>query len=93
MVKGIQKQMIMVRTEESSLFEAAYFILRDSVEERTGSDIVAEATKLVTAADRGTVKKKRSRVSLYHPRLLFLALGALLGITLALLALFLIRML
>ena len=47
MLKGIQKQMVMVRTSDSTVFETAYFVLRDGVRD-DGGDIVSEAGRIVS---------------------------------------------
>ena len=71
MVKGTQRQMIMVRTPESELFELAYFVLRTDV--RNGTDegsMIDEANMIVKNAfgeglgskGKGKSKKARGRV-------------------------------
>ena len=67
MLKGIQKQMVMVKTNNSSLFETAYFVLRDDAA-RDDGDIVSEANSIVECAlpspkrkgaRRGEARKRR----------------------------------
>ncbi len=68
MVKGTQRQMIMVRTPESELFELAYFVLRTDV--RGGTDegsMIDEANMIVQNAfgeglgSKGKRKNKKVR--------------------------------
>ena len=67
MLKGIQRQMVEVRTEKSRLFERAYFVLRDVG--ATGDcekNIVEEANRIIdsacqNSADSGACKEKGLR--------------------------------
>ena len=47
MLKGYQRQMIVMRTEGGSLFEAAYFILRREQVGAKDSDMLQEANRLI----------------------------------------------
>ena len=81
MLKGFQRQMIVVRTGNSRYFDGAYFILRREVdmmgEEQT--DMLREANRIFEdGASRGEGRKK-------HPFLPPFLLGLLLGGGLALL--------
>jgi len=89
MIKGIQKQMVMVRTSDSSLFETAYFVLRDGIE-RERSDIVTEANRLVSEviAERGRGKVRSRKRRRWLPFLL----GLICGAAATVLTLFLIRL-
>ena len=79
MIKGIQKQMVMVRLHDNTAFETAYFVLRDGSDKKSDSDIVAEANTLVQSAfTQGNKKPKDSRISRFRSLLLFF-LGLLLG--------------
>ena len=80
MVKGIQREMVIVRTQESELFEMAYFILRADTQRKSGQkSIISEANSIVSAvcAD-GLRSKKEKRRNIYMRSMLFLA-GALCG--------------
>jgi hypothetical protein len=46
MIKGAQRQMIVVKTADSSLFEEAYFVVRREYR-GDGGDMVAEANRLI----------------------------------------------
>lgn len=68
MIKGAQKQMIVVKTADSKVFEEAYFVLRRE-RRAQGSDIVSEANRII---DSCAPEKKRGT-----PRLRsYLYLGA-----------------
>jgi hypothetical protein len=76
MLKGIQKNMIWVRTPESRCFEAACFVLRPrrSGKEREG-EMLREAERLI-AEGNGRRSEKRG-----GSRWLFFFLGAAAGAT------------
>ena len=79
MIKGIQKQMVMVRLQESAAFETAYFVLRDGFEKES-TDIVAEANSLARQAFSKTkVKADKSRTHTVWHALLFFLSGLTLG--------------
>ena len=63
MVKGIQKQVVMVRLNDSESFETAYFVLRDGYEKKESADIVGEANALVrdTFLENGEKSDKRRK--------------------------------
>ena len=48
-LKGCQRKLIMMPTKSSSLFETAYFILRDTAEKRepTQNEMLCEATRIL----------------------------------------------
>ena len=48
-LKGCQRKLIMMPTKSSSLFETAYFILRDTAEKRepTPNEMLCEATRIL----------------------------------------------
>ena len=78
MLKGYQRKLIMIRTNDSSMFESAFFILRGSAcEKEKRVERVNEANRILRESD--TVKKKKS----FKLRHLFFALGIgfLLGAT------------
>ena len=80
MVKGIQREMVMVRTAESELFEMAYFILRSDTEKKYApKSIIYEANSIVSAvcADGACEKEKRKRQR--RAGTLWFAAGALAG--------------
>ena len=52
MLRGCQKQMIVLQTPESSLFESAFLVLRREMGEVGQDDMVAEASRIVGGAPR-----------------------------------------
>ena len=74
MVKGAQKQMIVVKTGDSRYFDEAYFVLRREVRGARGvrRDMLAEANRILEecGAER---KEHRKRL----PRALLLFMGGL----------------
>ena len=69
MIKGAQKQMIVVRTEDSLYFDEAYFVLRREIGEKSASrrDIITEANRILeesgeTSCRRTGMKKRRGAV-------------------------------
>ena len=72
-MKGCQREMIVLRTNESALFESAYFVLRRQREVADGGDMLAEANRLLGASGAFTQKRRR------RGRLLPFLLGFLLG--------------
>jgi hypothetical protein len=60
MLKGAQKKMIVIKTEDSSLFEEAYFVIRRGAEARGGS-IVEEANRIIESC--GCYDRKRKKPS------------------------------
>lgn len=47
MIKGCQREMIVLQTGESELFESAYFILRRKKTRPLQTDMVAEANRII----------------------------------------------
>ena len=83
MIKGCQREIIMMQTQESQLFESAYFVLRRQSEMPTTCDMVAEANRLIGGRTAAPYKRSRrwSRAVLFLTGLLFgCAVGLLLGL-------------
>ena len=59
MIKGAQRQMIVVKTDDNRFFEEAYFVVRPNAESN-GGDMVSEAYKVIDACT-GKKKAKRER--------------------------------
>ena len=80
MVKGIQRQMVIVRTTESEIFETAYFVLRaDARIKSSGKSIISEANSIVSAVCKdGALERKAKRRKTWGRALLFVG-GALSG--------------
>ncbi len=47
MYKGYKRKVIVVRDTDSSLFESAYFLLRDGGEDFSVKDMVKEASRII----------------------------------------------
>ena len=69
MIKGAQKQMIVVRTEDSLYFDEAYFVLRRELGDKDASrrDIITEANRMLeesgeTSHCRKEIKKRKGAV-------------------------------
>ena len=58
MLRGCQREMIVMQTGDSALFESAYFILRRHQVPRGKADMLAEANRII--GEGVTVRKKRS---------------------------------
>lgn len=84
MLKGIQKKMIMVRTDHSSLFETAYFVLRnDSAPAATDKNAMIREANRILAESAMSEKKKHAKSGKHRQRLLslfFFLLGLCCGI-------------
>ena len=57
MLKGCQREMIMLQTGESTLFESAWFVLRREAVSAKGEDMLAEAHRLIGAEERRYPKR------------------------------------
>ena len=66
MIKGAQKQMIVVRTNKSPYFDEAYFVLRREIrsQKHIQHDILAEANRILeeNAPASRTVKKRKKQL-------------------------------
>ena len=61
MVKGAQKQMVVVKINDSEVFEEAYFMLRRGAG-GARMDMLAEANRIVEESGVGVKKKRRISV-------------------------------
>ena len=65
MIKGCQREMIVLQTKESPLFESAYFILRRGKKEMPRADMLAESHRIIEEGRdylfRRSKKRGRSR--------------------------------
>lgn len=79
-IKGSQKQMIVVRTGDSHYFDEAYFVLRREVDpSRSRGDILREANRILEESSFASGRDKRK-----HRRgWIFFAVGILCGCLLA----------
>ena len=71
MLRGCQKEMIMLKTAESRLFERAFFVLRRGGEAAAGNDdMLAEATRLLSLAEGAKPRRRWGRGFLFAAGLL-----------------------
>ena len=88
MIKGINKNMIVVKNTGSKYFEDAHFIVKTSISEPAERDLLKEATQIVgkLLSESGKVSKPKGTIL---KKLVTLVLsffsGALIGISLCLL--------
>ena len=63
MIKGAQKQMIVVRTGSSPYFDEAYFVLRRDVrpERREKPDMLSEADRILRESGGGIRRESRRK--------------------------------
>ena len=73
MLKGCQREMIVLQTQESPLFESAYFVLRRGRADARSEEMLAEADRLVGAGRDYLARRREPR------RLLPFLLGFLAG--------------
>ena len=74
MLKGCQREMIVLQTTDSTVFENAYFVLRRESASMPHGDMLAEANRIVGAGSNYLARRRR-RV----PRGLLLFLGGALA--------------
>ena len=86
MLKGCQKQLVMLKTGENSVFESAWFVLREEHINVAYDDMIAEANRIVTGGLSPKYKQKRR----LRGAAFWMLLGALLGGGLATLLFFVI---
>jgi len=82
MVKGINKQMIVLHIEGNRIYESACFILKNEVSQtkETRKDMLTEANRLLGEMDLGTARPRKKKA--FGRFLLWLCvflLGAFLG--------------
>ena len=59
MLRGCQKQMIVLQTQDSALFEHAYFILRREKPTLPHGDMLAEANRIIGAGSGYLTRRRR----------------------------------
>lgn len=81
MPKGIQKRIIIIRTEKDSNFESAFFILRpDRSPESNDDSMLLEAQRIIAESERAKSKKKQpKRAKAFAVALITLILGIICG--------------
>lgn len=80
MIKGAQKQMIVVRTGSSPYFDEAYFVLRRDIHpgQQEKTDILSEADRILRESGGGIrreCRRKRGRIWIAAAFLLGVAVG------------------
>ncbi len=79
MIKGAQKQMIVVKTSSSRYFEEAYFVLKnDATKKRNRTDLLTEANRILKESENVRTGKKKHRSPV-----LWFGIGVLLGVGIA----------
>lgn len=73
MIKGCQREMILLQTRESPLFESAYFVLRPRRQSTSHTDMLAEANRIIGEGNGYFARRAK-----WRSVLLFLA-GAVAG--------------
>ena len=88
MLKGSQKRMVVLRTADSTLFEAAYFVLRDTEKTDTQSSVLEEANRILEKSftPKNAKQTRRAARARRLRAFLFFLLGMILGIALCILA-------
>ena len=61
MIKGCQREVILLQTGESPLFESAYFVLRRGRASAPRGDMMAEAERII-GAGKGYIERRRGRM-------------------------------
>ncbi len=83
MIKGIQRNMVVLKNTGSPIFEEAYFILRERPGTETGkNDMVSEASRIIAAnmiSPEKLIAEKSQKARERFIRLLIFALGAISG--------------
>ncbi len=83
MIKGCQREMIVMQTQDSGLFESAYFILRRQRVQGGKTDMLAEANRIIGEGSQ-YFERRRKRVGIKWVFLLGVLCGAgLLALALA----------
>ena len=78
MIKGAQKQMIVVKTDGNRFFEEAYFVVRPNAKSE-GEDMVSEAYKVIDACTGRKKAKKEYNVRKHAAALVAFFSGTALG--------------
>ncbi len=73
MIKGCQREMIVLQTKESPLFESAYFVLRRGYKPASRGDMLAESNRIIGEGREYFRRRKRGK------RFFCFLLGFLLG--------------
>ena len=61
MIKGCQREMIVLQTRESALFESAYFVLRRGCDATARGDMLAESNRIIGEGRQYLQKRRKWR--------------------------------
>ena len=92
MIKGCQRRVIVVKGDDESMFECAYFVLKNDKNHDSPSegDMIAEADKIIRESGQITNKKATEKEKKdYKKSFIPFSVGALIGSVIGLLWLFL----
>ena len=82
MIKGINKQMIVLKLESNRLYESACFVLRNDVERKRQEekDMLNEANRILAEMDIKHPKREmRGRMGRFTRTMIVLMIGAAIG--------------
>ena len=81
MIKGVNRSVIVVKTDKDSRFESAYFVLRPHAREEKGSGgAISEAKEILSAGEvRSSGGKGKKRVGRWVLALSCFAIGVVAG--------------
>ncbi len=80
MIRGIQKEVIMLKTDKNSIFEVVYFMLRSDIAKPSENDILREANKIVEESCSRKKRKSDERKNKFKCGIPFFIFGSLMGI-------------
>ena len=63
MIKGVQRKMVVVKTDNSNVFETAYFVLRSDAERSRceSADLLGEANRIINQGNEEKTKRKEKK--------------------------------
>ena len=68
MVKGFRREVVVLREPESEYIEEAYFVLREKAIEKSRTDLVAEANRILAACKLTTAERSlKTEYTAYSP--------------------------
>lgn len=85
MVKGINKQMIVLKMDNNRLYDSACFILKNEVQagKETRKDMLYEANRILSEMELGKSRRRRGAFKRFLLRALLVLIGALIGFALS----------
>ena len=75
-IKGCQREMIVLQTKQSALFESAYFVIRRGRHNARSTDMLAEANRIIGEGSGYFVRRRAKHVVLPFVLGLLLGMGA-----------------